>query len=85
MNTEILQQDVQQLLEHFSKNMYKAKENEQGSLVTISSLIYTSSPLVRDKNVLTVCPITMSCFLVMNFPNSVDQNDKQSIFYAFTH
>lgn len=33
MSCEILQQDVQGLLEHFAKNIYKAKESENGTMV----------------------------------------------------
>lgn len=32
MSSDILQQDIQSLLEYFAKNMYKAKESENGTL-----------------------------------------------------
>ena len=35
MNCDILQQDIQSLLEYFSKVMYKAKECDVGSVVSL--------------------------------------------------
>lgn len=37
MNCDILQQDIQTLLEYFQKNMYKAKECENGTLVCMNN------------------------------------------------